>query len=499
MNVDALTVPIRTVNQDGTIKAGDVAFKDMNDQVLTQILTEAPPANADEATFLTSGIELLEHSVVVLRATEGLIQGYQNLIDACQSALTEIGGQSDRLAQRLDVVNRDLGEARHDVAAARALLAEETARVDAVNKRRSQVLDQHVTFYVYQRLRTASVLRDTPSRPVNPAAAQAPVPACLASPKPSPPELTAFLDLFRKSPSNWFINIPPLLDRFDDLDIFRRLLITSRQRSLIAYQPPPIAIPNRGGAFAIPVLNVINAQAQAMESVRQAVAQIDLAGVAGWNWTYLRGQAEQVVTLGDLLDGAHGRPDVSRQATQEFQSLSRVAACLYAHAADVPPTIRLDWAVRLDRYDAPIDLRDLTQLPRWAEVDYLTRQSMLTLSDWLFSRVSATQSGAVALVNDLVRVALLLASHAPVNQILAGQVESQTVAAAGDRLTLVADNTRLRIGMVTQVYNGNTVVARGLVEDLFDGRAVARVTDAGGRSVRFEAGTRVQFLDSAGA
>src|SRR5262249_33898892 len=70
MNIDALKVPIRTVGQDGIIKAGDVAFKDMNDQVLTQILTEALPANADEATFLTSGIELLEHSVVVLRGVE---------------------------------------------------------------------------------------------------------------------------------------------------------------------------------------------------------------------------------------------------------------------------------------------------------------------------------------------------------------------------------------------------------------------------------------------
>jgi hypothetical protein len=100
-------------------------------------------------------------------------------------------------------------------------------------------------------------------------------------------------------------------------------------------------------------------------------------------------------------------------------------------------------------------------------------------------------------MNDLVRVCILLASHAPVRQIVVGQVERATTLQRDTRVELRVDPTRVRVGMRVLMFSGQEVVAQGVVDDLAAGRAAARVVQlkAGQTSVNLAQDARVQFAE----
>ena len=120
----------------------------------------------------------------------------------------------------------------------------------------------------------------------------------------------------------------------------------------------------------------------------------------------------------------------------------------------------------------------------------LERKEMQAIVDWLFSRIQRDQPDAVSHMNDLVRVAILLASHAPVSDIIAGDVIRDTTVKPGSRVDLSADLSRVRLGMHVLVYQQNTPVARAVVEDLSAGVATARMLTASAPSSRSHGGRR---------
>jgi hypothetical protein len=231
-----------------------------------------------------------------------------------------------------------------------------------------------------------------------------------------------------------------------------------------------------------------------MVPLRTQTAQLDTAVLGLASWARAKEEAEAVVSLGDLIDGAHGRADVAREAARELDRIARVAACLYEGFGDVLPAIRLDWAERLSQFDAPANLRNLSSLPRWGDIEFLERRTLQGLADWLFGRVDARQGDAVATINDIVRLALLLSSHAPVDRIIAGHVQRDTPLRRDGRIELKVDVARVRIGMHVQMYAGANVVAQGVVEDLGAEVAAARVVTTAGGVAHIAAGARAQFL-----
>ncbi len=105
---------------------------------------------------------------------------------------------------------------------------------------------------------------------------------------------------------------------------------------------------------------------------------------------------------------------------------------------------------------------------------------------------------AQGLINDVVRMAILLASHAPVDRIIAGRLPRPVTARPGLRIPLVAlDPARLRIGMEAVIYRASTVVARAVVEDIGGGEVSARVVHTATASVDLDESVRVQFADTA--
>jgi hypothetical protein len=215
------------------------------------------------------------------------------------------------------------------------------------------------------------------------------------------------------------------------------------------------------------------------------------------NWGLLRDQARDVLSLGDVIEGWHGRSDVAQRASSELDNLVRVTACVYRAFGSILPAIRLQWAETLSQFDAPVNLRNLASLPHWGDIEYLERREMQAMVDWLYQRVDPREAQGVALVSDLVRIAILLASHAPVEQIIAGHIAAPVTVQPGGRVNVAVDLSRVRIGMQVLVYQDNEVTARGVVEDLSAVEAAARIVQTSQQTVHIDQNARVQFLEPA--
>lgn len=466
-------------------------------QLLTTPVRTRPVPNAaetmpDEGAYFSDSADLSDNSIALMRQLEGRIKLYRDAIAAAQRTLAilrdAIAGGNARLAAVADT----LAEARHDVSVAKALLAEETDRIAAINDRRARVLAEEVKFLAFIRPREADNLASAPRHQVDPGLLEAPAPACLDDHPDVPDELTDMLRVVREAPAQWFTDAPRLFDRLDRPDLLVRVLQSAQLRTRLMTAPLQTATPaNRlTGAIA----SMQTRQLQVVSQARSVAAQLDLTRIRGLTWQGARDQATQVVSLGDLIDGEHGRGEVARRAAQTFEEIGRIAACLHAGFSDVIPSIRLDWAETLSQFDESPSLRRLGALARWGEIPYADRYRLQGLADWLFGRINATEPRAESLMNDVVRMCLLLASHAPVGRIIAGRLPRPITVRPGVRLPVTAfDASKLRVGMEALVYRESSVVARAIVEDIGASEIATRVVHTARPQVDLDVNVRVQF------
>jgi hypothetical protein len=461
-------------------------------ELFSLILNEPDPITpaTNEAAYFSIATDLLNQTIAVLRQVEGRIQDYRNALAICRAAANDLQQTITAIDRRLKEVEDELTEARHDVATARALLADELQRIDAINERRRAILAEHVNFLAFHRPRFTDALTDVPVRTIDPGPTPSAVPTCLSREIESPPELRAYVDLFRDAPAAWFRSLSPLVDRIDKLEPLRDAVIRAKDR-LVAPAPRTF-VSQKAGLLSKAVTTVMAAQSVVLQKSREDRLSRPLSTVIFENWTTTRTEAKEILSLGDLIAGEHGYSDVARRAALELDQIAHVASCLYATFSEVRPAIRLVWAEGLSQYDGPADLRALARLPRFGEIDVLDRREMQTLVDWLFERMNLQVADAANLMNDLVRTSLLLSSHSPVNELIAGHVHKDTPLRVGGRIPLVVDLTRVRVGMQVLLYRGIDVVARGVVEDLGNGLADARILHAS-TSDTIVAGARVQF------
>ena len=461
------------------------------------LMLQAPRrSKIDESAYFSDGADLSDNTVALMRQLEGRIKLYRNAIALSEALLDSLRKQTAVLEQRLLAIGEDLAEARHDVAVTRALIAEEEARLAAINDRRTQILRDHVKFVAYQRPREAELISPAPMRQLDPGLLEAPVPTCLMAHQDTPDELADLLGVVREAPSRWFARLPALLDKLDRVDLLVRVMQSAQLRSQImnlraAARPPASAV--RGVAGAILALQ--DKRFAAVQQLRVAATRIDPLGIAALGWQGARAEAEKVVSLGDLIDGEHGSGAVASKAATLFEEISRIAACLHEAFSEVLPSIRLDWAERLSQFDATPQLRNLAGLPRWGELDYETRRQLQAYADWLFGQMKSGDREAEGLINDLVHMCLLLASHAPVNRIISGRLPAPVTALPGIRLPIrVSDGLKLRVGMQALVYQGDRVVARARVDDLASSEVSSTVLHVEGNRLELAAESRVQFV-----
>ncbi|MDQ8021914.1 MAG: hypothetical protein REI94_08755 [Moraxellaceae bacterium] len=476
-----------------------------NATLLGKLLSPPPVKNAqgqivdpDEAALFTQTADLSDNTVATLRQLEGRLSIYRDALTRCDRAIDDLQADVSTVSQRLRQIEEVLAEARHDVGVARALTVEEQARIDAVNTRRKKVLADEVKFLAYVRPRATSNVLAAPRRVVDPALAEAPVPACLRDHDDVPDELEDMLRVVREAPASWFMQVPKLLDKLDRPELLLRAVQSAQLRLPQLAVRAPTAIPV-AGRLGNAVTQVMTRQTTMIAQRVEAVSRVNLATLASATWQNLRHQVQDIVSLGDIIDGEHGKGAVARAAADEFNRIGAVCSCLHAEFCGVSAAIRLDWAEMFSQFDDAPNLRNLASLPRWSEIDSIDRRQMQAYVDWLFSQLEPKQAQGEALINDVIRMCLLLASHAPVGRIVAGRLPRPiTAVRPGIRIPLVAlEPAKLRVGMQAMIYRANTLVARAVVEDVGTGEAAAKVVHTSSTQIDLDVDVRVHFDNAA--
>ncbi len=475
----------------------DLPFGSVTSDVLAGIISGAnePGVKDNEASRFNDSVLNLERSTALLRLVEGRIKTYRVMIDRCNKTLRQLFAIRKRMDPRLKVIEDELAEARHDVSVSRALKAEEEERIAAINARRTAILEEHVPFLVYRRPRLSDVLLDAPLHDLHPDLSDAPLPLCDVDEDETPEEISAMMDVLREAPLKWFKLSSRVIKRINRLPDLRILLKGARLRANTKTTRHRLLSKRYDGRnkLALGINKTLLATHNLISLQRRQTALIDIAKFDRLGWEESRKRATEVISLGDIIDGNHGRMGASKLAAAELEQISQVTVCLYLQLAQALPSIRLDWAERLSQYDAPFNLRNLYSLPRWGEIDYIERNEMQRLVDWLYGRINAVYSDASDMVNDLVRICILLASHAPVNKLISGLVPEPTTVKIGSKINIVADLTRVRIGMNIAMVSGSKTVARGRVADIVGGRVQAKIISTLTTSTTIEKNTRVQI------
>jgi hypothetical protein len=466
---------------------------------LAQLRFPSVSPNDDSSAILARGVRHADISVLILRRFEFHLARRREALRRAREVLAAIRVQIAAIANRLGVLAGRLAEARHDVSVARALRAEEQARIAAINERRDAILRDEVRFLAFVRPRTLDLARRAaPAWRLESADAPGDVPACLAQHDEPPNELRAFLQLFRHAPARWFTAIAPRLSELNTREKLVELIAATRQSAVQFTAAKQLAFVPATAAAA--PLATIQSAFSIVESVRREAARIQVALPAVLSWADHQRTALQHAALGDVMNGRHGNAALARAAATEVEQMEKIATCLHAEFAAVSPALRLGWVERYSQFDRPSPLHDLTVLPGYASLSRPARRRFQSLVDWLFGRIDRTQRDAVSLMNDLVRICLLLASHAPVKQIIVGRLPRPTPVRPGIRIPIKPLDPKLvRVGMEFHVWQASTVIARGLVEDLQDGEVSARVDHVATATAiaTLDETMRVQFVPAA--
>jgi hypothetical protein len=474
-----------------------LAFGEISPAVLQGIIKgdHEGPVEANEASRFNSSVLNLERSTTLLRLVEGRVKSYRTMIGRCKKSLGVLYATRTGLDKRLKIIEDELAEGRHDVSVSRALKAEEQERIDAINLRRKTILAEQVPFLVFRRPRLSEVLLDAPMFALNPDRSRTPLPVCDIDEDETPEEISAMMEVVRESPIKWFELSDRVMLQFNRLPDIQAVIAAAKSRAAVNTGQHRLFTQSYSGLnrLALGLNMALKASQNRVVVQRRQVAAFDLSGFARYGWQESRQRAAKVISLGDVLDGNHGRMGASKLAAEELDQISRVSVCLYLKLAQTLPSIRLDWAERLSQYDAPFNLRNLYSLPRWGEIDFIERSDMQRLADWLYARFDNRYSDAADLVNELIRVCILLASHAPVNQIISGLIEEPVQVNVGSTIDIVADLTRIRIGMNVAMVSGSNTLARGRVSDIVGGRVQAQIVSTASTRVLLEKNARVQI------
>lgn len=453
----------------------------------------------DESAYFSDSADLSDHVIALMRKIEGRIKLYRDAVAACQQVLTGLRNGVGNLAARMTAIADDLAEARHDVSVARALLAEETQRIADINIRRRKVLADEVKFVVYIRPRETDNLLATPTHSVDPGLIDAPVPACLRAHPDLADELLDMLRVVREAPASWFMKIPPLIRKLDRVDFLARSVQTAQIRAQSGMSLPLLTQANSSSKLGMAMSQVASRQVEALAPRINALQRINIASFANLTWMGIQTQAVEVLSFADLADGSHGHSAVAQSAATELQNIRSIVACLHAEFSGIAPVLRLEWAETLSEFDTAPNLRNLASLPRWAEIGTIDRRQMQSYVDWLFGQIEPGQPQAVALINDVVRMCLLLASHAPVDRIISGRMARPIAGVSvGIRIPLIVQEpAKLRVGMQAVIYKGESIVARAVVEDHGASEVSASVIHTSAAKVDLGDDVRIHFDSTA--
>jgi len=451
---------------------------------LGKVLDPEPDGADDEATFLASAVAILENTVGMLRAVERRVAAVRALADRTELLLPELGLALDRSLEALAAAERDLAEARHDLSVCDSLIEEETKRLAALGQRRRKILADHVTVVAYVRPRVLQPHRAaTTSGRLLPGVFADPLPVCFKADVAPPQEIEDMLAALREAPIGWLSANPELLAVFRDPQLLERTYLKvvagnrfRQEHATVRARAKDTVRESRGQQAA---RRIAAGYLTLVGRLRAARLSIEYTRFHSASWADRRRRALADMSLNDLIESG-ADVAVARRALDEIEAIERVATCLFQRVQQAPAPVRLIWARTLSSYDQVGSLEDITRLPGWNALPIPLRQAMQRLSGWLFGRVEPTPPEARAMISDLVRVALLMASHAPVADIISARLASEQTLQAGGVLDLVVRRGLPKIGMITKVYRAGVWQASGVIRDLKGDRARVELREVAG-------------------
>jgi hypothetical protein len=101
-------------------------------------------------------------------------------------------------------------------------------------------------------------------------------------------------------------------------------------------------------------------------------------------------------------------------------------------------------------------------------------------------------------MSDIVRVAILLAGHAPVASLVQATLARDFTGGVGDVLTLEIPTAKARIGMLVELSTATGQPVAGVVTDLLERSASVRITRAPAPLVTIAATSRIRLFRAPG-
>jgi hypothetical protein len=458
--------------------------------VLTPLIPVAPNADPDEASLFSTGIKVLEQHSSLLRAIEARIQLYNDFLTECRTALSNVQTNLPLAQAKASQLDNALAQARQDVEFTTALQNDEKARVDSVNAKRAFILQNDVQTVVFTRPRSVVTDADVPSRQLVPGNIDNPAPGCAnQSPVAIPPELREIVGLLREAPVRWMPSIQDLLNSLERPFLLYSLAVDAQARAamLVQLPPRPSFAAAEPGVYAPVISRIYSTHRQAFSVVQAQRATFQPTQLINQSWRSQIQILQDFIAAGDFLSSAAVHAEVANATSTLIQKVSNVATCLYARAGQAPPIHRLAWAEFLRGPGLSIQLQSLAVLPTWNTEDYIPRQQMQMLVDWLFQQIDTTIPAAVAFMSDVVRVAILLASDAPVSNVIGGAVSLATPPInVGFVVSLNLPSARVAHGMYVHLYSSGVLAAEGVVTDLDNAGVRAQVTQVYQPNVSFQ-------------
>jgi hypothetical protein len=228
--------------------------------------------------------------------------------------------------------------------------------------------------------------------------------------------------------------------------------------------------------FAPVISRIYGANQQAVRVFQTQRAAFQPVELVNQSWATQVQILRSATAAGDLMSSDAVHAEVVNATSRLMQQISGVATCVYARSGQVLPIDRLAWAQFLSGLGVSIQMQSLAVLPNWNTLDYVSRQQMQMLVDWLFQQIDTTNSDAVAFMSDVVRVAILLASDAPANSVITGAVTLATTPKVGGVVALTLPSDRVAHGMYVQLYSSGALAAQAVVTDLDSASVRATVT-----------------------
>ncbi len=445
------------------------------------------PPTRHESDYFTAAVEAIDNAIALMRLVEDRVGLFQKLADGVRSlreTLRTLGREAYSQIRMLDV---EIEEARHDIATAEALLAEETQRVEELKLRRATILANHVPMVAYRRVRESNHRSTAPTQEALSGLAETPLAACARAHPDTPDEVETYLALMRQAPVKWFPQVAAAVARVEKAEAAIRALEEARERAaaeaqrqgaiaaLHAQQQAQLAMmpPMLRGA-----MQAAMAQEKGLLSRRLQMLVIDPISLRAQSLAQAQAHLREHATLGDVIQGVHRSADLTRMASQLLAGMDGIAGCLHAGFAEVAPVIRLQWAEILSQFDKATPMHSLSGLPQWGVVPRSQRRDLQGLVDWCYQQIDRANPRAAALMDDLVRICMLLAAHAPVKRLIPARLISDAPARIGAILSLSVDSRIIRRGMMTMVRDrSNAIISRAIVEDISDGQARARIVE----------------------